>query len=102
MFNRQRNKEIDEFSRGLARELADQFDAARKKGGKASKSEKKIGVALNKVYSRAADFQQQHGLGVYGKARLGNAFKWELREIGYDDEFIDEATKGLLVNLNRK
>jgi hypothetical protein len=47
------------------------------------------------------DFQREHNLGIYGKARLGNTFKWELKEMGYQNEFVNEATKGLLVSLNR-
>ena len=102
MFDRVRNKEIDEFSKTLARELADQFQAEQKKSTNAKKVTKKIGAAMNRVYGKAFDFQQKQGLGIYGKARLGNTFKWELREMGYENDFVDEVTKGLILSLNRK
>jgi hypothetical protein len=40
-------------------------------------------------------------LGVYGKAKLGTTFKWELKELGYDDDFVDEFTRNLLLHLSR-
>lgn len=102
MFGRVRNKEIDEFSRMLAREVAEQFQAGQKKSASKNKATRKFGSAMNRIYGKAFDFQQKHGLGIYGKARLGNTFKWELREMGYENELVDEVTKGLLLNLNRK
>ena len=40
-------------------------------------------------------------LGWYAKAKLGTTFKWELKALGYDDEFIDEFTRNLLLHLSR-
>jgi len=45
--------------------------------------------------------QREHKLGWYKKAKLGNEFKWELKEIGYDEKFIDVATEGLIVYVTR-
>ena len=36
------------------------------------------------------DFRKTHKLNIYTKARLANRFKWELKEAGYPDAFIDE------------
>ena len=33
----------------------------------------------------------------YKKARLANAFKWELKELGYSEKFVEVATEGLVV-----
>lgn len=102
MFSRVRNKEIDEFSKLLAGELADHFKAGKERTTDLGKARKKFGTAINRIYAKASEFQQKHRLGIYGKARLGNTFKWELLEMGYESDFVDEVTKGLLVNLNRK
>ncbi|HEX9585809.1 MAG TPA: hypothetical protein VGB36_15020 [Gammaproteobacteria bacterium] len=102
MLSRVRNKEIDEFSKALARELADHFQAGQEKTSSMNKATKKFGAAVNRAWSKAFDFKQKHRLGIYGKARLANTFKWELREMGYEIDFVDELTKGLLINLNRK
>ena len=102
MFGRARNKEIDEFSKRLAKELADQFQVEKENSSNMKKSIKKRGATVNNIYNKAFDFKQQYRLGIYGKARLGNTFKWELRDMGYENDFIDEMTKGLLISINRK
>jgi hypothetical protein len=101
MFKKMSNKDLDEFSKSLARELARQYESGSEDEALSKKSRRKLGKALDKIYLKAADFQLQHKLGIYGKARLGNTFKWELKERGYKETFVDEATKGLILSLNR-
>ena len=96
------NREIDEFSRSLARELAERYPATLAPEPTDKKGEKKLGRALNGIYARARDFRSGRRLGVYAKARLGNTFKWELRDLGYASEFVDRATRGLILNLSSK
>lgn len=102
MFNKMNSKELDEFSKSLARELAQHYEVGREDEALSKKAQRKLGRALDKIYLKAVDFQIEHKLGIYGKARLGNTFKWELKELGYQEAFVDEATKGLIVSLNRK
>ncbi len=97
-----RGKHIDEFSRELAREFASRCPLEMFKGSHDKKQEKKLGRALNHVYRQAREFRQDRRLGVYGTARLGNGFKWELRELGYAHNFIEEATKGLILSVRGK
>lgn len=96
------NKDLDEFSKSLAQELARQYQVDRQDETLNKKAKRKLGKALDKIYLKAVDFQSEHKLGIYGKARLGNTFKWELKELGYKEAFVDEATKGLILSLNRK
>lgn len=102
MFSKVSTKDLDEFSRSLARELSRQFESDERKGPPDKKAERKRSKALDRIYAKALEFKVENKLGVYGKARLGNTFKWELKELGYEDAFVDEATKGLLLNLSRK
>ncbi len=102
MFGKVNNEDLDKFSKSLARELARQFEAENDLEELNKKAKRKLGKALDKIYLKAIDFQLEHKLGVYGRARLGNTFKWELKELGYRKAFIDEATKGLILSLNRK
>ncbi len=101
MFNRTRNKALDEFSKSLAQDLASRYEVGSEATVLNKKAKRKLGAALDDIYIKAMEFHREHNLGIYGKARLGNTFKWELKEMGYQDEFINEATKGLLVSLNR-
>ena len=58
--------------------------------------------ALDTGVSRAVEFRNQHRLGIYKKARLGNTFRWELTELGYSKPFVETATEGLVVYISRK
>jgi hypothetical protein len=95
-------KQIDTFSRELARELASRYPADVAARTPDKKSEKKLGRTLNHIYRQAAEFGRDRGLGIYGTARLGNGFKWELKELGYRHEFVEETTKALLLTLRGK
>ena len=56
---------------------------------------------LEETLQQAADFQREHKLGMLGKAKLGNEFKWRLKELGYSEKFIEVATEGLMVYVTR-
>ncbi len=59
-------------------------------------SQQRLSAILEQVFVRAADFSRENSLRWYKRVRLGNAFKWELKETGYDEEFIDMATNFLI------
>ena len=101
-FNWLQRKRIDAFSRELAQEFARRYPLEMAKASPDKKREKKLGRALNHVYGQARGFRQDRSLGIYGTARLGNGFKWELKEMGYRHEFIEEATKGLILSVRGK
>lgn len=52
---------------------------------------------LNKLFEKMAAFAKENKLNVYKKAQLGNAFKWTLKEAGYEQIFIDHLTKELMM-----
>jgi hypothetical protein len=52
---------------------------------------------LDKIFLQIQVFKIEHKLNIYKKAKLGNAFKWELLDAGYDSVLVDELTKLLMV-----
>ena len=54
---------------------------------------------LKKLDLQVQQFKSDHPLNVYKKAKLGNAFKWTLRDAGYDGEYVDELTEWLMLRL---
>ncbi len=54
---------------------------------------------LTKMLQQVARFKLNHQLNVYRKAQLGNAFKWTLKDAGYDSHFADALTKELMIDL---
>jgi hypothetical protein len=65
-------------------------------------SEKKFAAktqeTLKKMELQIQQFRRQHQLNTYQKAKLGNAFKWALRDGGYDTNYVDEITEWLILH----
>jgi hypothetical protein len=95
------NKEIGAFAQDLAQSLAKRYPAALDVSPDKRVSENRLTKVLEETLSKAVAFQQQHSLGMLGKAKLGNEFKWQLKELGYTEKFIDIATEALMVYLTR-
>ena len=102
LFGSVSGKDVDRFAKSLAEEVAKQYPPVLDKDGGKTLSEKRISRILEDVCNKAAAFKNEHKLGVYKKARLGNSFRWELEELGYSKRFIETATEGLVVYLTRK
>lgn len=102
LFGSASGKQVDELAKSLALELAKQYPQSLDQGGGPRLSQRKLTAILEGIYSTAIEFRNQHKLGVYKKARLGNTFRWELEEMGYSKKFIETATEGLIVYITRK
>jgi hypothetical protein len=91
-------RELEEFAVSLARDLARRFPPASEARTDAGAAHQ-IKVILEGLGARAVRYRDQHGLGLYKKAKLGNVFRWQLKELGYTDAFIQRATKELVTRL---
>ena len=56
---------------------------------------------LEDAVGKAVKFNQEQKLGLVGKAKLGNTFRWELKELGYSERFVEVATEALIVYITR-
>lgn len=100
-FSRFDTRELDEFAARLAADLGTRFPpASESRTDPGAKNQVK--VILDGLAARAERFHEQHKLGVYRKAKLGNVFKWKLKELGYSDEFCERATKEIVTRLALK
>ncbi|MGE5468976.1 MAG: hypothetical protein ACM3Y9_16255 [Ignavibacteria bacterium] len=79
-----------EFGKSLAGFLADRIP---------TKHARKAPEALAKLFAQVEQFKQTNRLNMYKKAKLANAFRWKLVDYGYQDEFVEEMTKELLLHL---
>ena len=102
LFGSVSSKEVDAFAKELAEDLAKRYPPTVDQKSGQSLSEKRLSGILEEICNKALAFKNQHKLGVYKKARLGNTFRWELEERGYSKMFIETATEGLVVYLARK
>jgi len=102
LFGGASSKQIDEFAKQLARELAAACPLSKEQPGRPQATPKQLWSALEAVCGKALEFRKEHKLGIYKKARLGNTFRWELTEMGYDKAFAEDATQRLIVRIARK
>jgi len=90
--------EVEDFATGLATDLGRRFPpASEARTDPGAKHQLK--VILEGLTARAIRYHDQHKLGVYKKAKLGNVFKWKLTELGYSKSFVEQATKQLVTRL---
>ncbi len=88
-------KEEQAFGRSLAEFYIERvpFESPFSKKKFATKTQE----TLKKVDLQIQQFKSGRPLNVYKKAKLGNAFKWVLRDKGYDAEYVDELTEWLML-----
>ena len=95
MFSLGQGKQIEDFAIGLAREFAQRCPPEqRREDARAATAMAKV---IDDVANRAAAYQREHKLWVYGKVKLATSFKLELKELGYPEEFVDSLTRQLLL-----
>ena len=87
---------VDEFALKLAAEFAQRYPPDLENEKPRKRNPQRLAKAFDATFNAAIDFQREQKLGVYGKARLGNTFKWELKRLGYPDDFIDLTTNSLV------
>ena len=94
--------DVDQFAKDLAKDIGERYPAAIANDPGRKVSANRLTAILEEAFSRASEFAAQNKLGYFKKAKLGNTFRWELKDMGYDDKFIDVATEGLIVYVTRK
>ena len=94
-------RKVTEFAKILAQDVAKRYPPAIANNPAQMVSQKRLSGILEEAFTRAVEFNRENKLGWYKKAKLGNEFKWELKEMGYDEKFIDMATEGLIVYVTR-
>jgi len=92
-----RSRELDDFAIGLAQELVRQVPP-----GGGSPGAQRVARAMDDIFNRARAFQKEKRLGIYGRAKVGTSFKFELKSAGYPDDLIDDLTRQLLLVMSAK
>jgi hypothetical protein len=64
-------------------------------------SEERLTRILEDACARAKTFRDDHKLAWLGKARLGNAIRWQLTDKGYRKEFVELTTEAVIVTLSK-
>jgi hypothetical protein len=90
-------KEEADFGNKLA-EFYDQKCREIEKGPDHKQEGKRL-KSISQLLLQARQFKTSRKLNAYKKAKLGNAFKWKLKDLGYDEELIGLLTKEIMLEL---
>lgn len=93
--------DIAAFATELAQNIAKRYPPALDKEPGKRPSVNRLTRIIEDTCTKAVEFRVANRLGWLGKAKLGNAFRWELVELGYGKEFVDFATEAVVVHLSR-
>ena len=96
-----RRAPVEEFAKSLAGDVAKRYPAALDKVPSKRPSVNRLTRIVEDLCKRAVDFHAEHRLGWFAKAKLANAFRWELTELGYGKEFITLVTEAVVVHLGK-
>jgi hypothetical protein len=90
--------ESKKFGKSLAQFVMEKspLDVANKKKEFIPQNEDAL---LKKMSQQILDFKTAHKLNIYKKAQTGNAFKWTLKDTGYESEYVDALTSWLMLRL---
>ena len=61
---------------------------------------KKLNSAMRKLKQQIDWLKVQHRFNVYQKAKLGNTFRWNLLDAGYEANYAKDLTQWVLVQFN--
>jgi hypothetical protein len=91
-----RTREVDELAAAIAAELVKRVPPGALES-RTRKAAERLRNTHDAIFARAGKFARTHPLNVYKRARLGNQFRWALKEAGYPPEFIDSWTYELAI-----
>ena len=91
-----RTREVDELAAAIAAELVKRVPPGALES-RTRKAAERLRNTHDAIFARAGKFARTHPLNVYKRARLGNQFRWALREAGYPTEFVDSWTYELAI-----
>lgn len=91
--------EAEAFGNALAEFYDQKFRAYGKAGSHPNRKMEKQQKLVSQILLQARQFRQGHRLNFYKKAKLGNAFRWKLKDLGHDVDLIDQMTKDLMLAL---
>ncbi len=91
-----RTREVDELAAAIAAELVKRVPPSALES-RTRKAAERLRNTHDAIFARAGKFARTRPLNVFQRARLGNQFRWALKEAGYPPEFVDSWTYELAI-----
>ncbi len=95
-------KHIQKLAQSLVADIASRFPAEIANSPEPMVSQQRRSEILETIFLRARQFNMESRLGVLARIRLASALKWQLKEMGYDEKFIDTAMKHLVASITHE
>lgn len=93
---------IQTLAQSLAADIAKRYPAEIANSPEPMISQQRRSEILENIFLRARQFNVESRLGFLARIRLGSALKWQLKEMGYDEKFIDTAMGHLVASIARE
>jgi hypothetical protein len=93
---------IQDFAKSLVEDVVTRYPPALDKDAGKRPSANRLTRIVEDLCERVVQFHGEHRLGWIAKAKLANAFRWEMTEKGYSKAFVDMATEAVVVHLSRR
>ena len=94
-------REVDAFAASISEQLVKRVPPSSLPLHTKKEAERLLKVHAA-IFAQAASFSREQKLNFYKKARLGNQFRWALKDAGYPAQFVDVWTYGLVAALPPK
>ena len=95
-------KPIQTLAQNLAADIARRYPAEIANSPEAMVSQHRRSEILENIFLRARQFHLEFRLGVLARIRLASTLKWQLKEMGYDEKFIDTAMEQLATSVRNE
>jgi hypothetical protein len=93
---------ISSFAKDMANDIAKRYPPKLDKEVGKRPSVNRLTRIMEDSCQKALQFHAENRLGWISKAKLGNDFRWELRGLGYQNDFVEFATEAVIVSLSKK
>lgn len=95
-------KHIQKLAQSLVADIASRYPAEIANSPEPTVSQQRRSEILETIFLRARQFNLDSRLGVLARIRLAGALKWQLKEMGYDEKFIDTAMEHLVASITHE
>ena len=93
---------IQKLAQDLAADIARRYPAEIANSPEPMVSQQRRSEILENIFLRARQFNLESRLGVLARIRLARALKWQLKEMGYDEQFIDTVMAQLAASVTHE
>jgi hypothetical protein len=94
-------REFDTLLESVARQIRVRFPPVVANDPERKVSQERVAEIVEETFAAALQDEREHQIGLVGRARLRSALRRELRELGYEEKFVNFAVETFIAQLTR-